>query len=121
MNTTTDPRSSSDSSETKKPTLLEQLGAVLQNGVDYAASSLRLLQAEAAAIALSSVTFLVLIMLTVLTGFVAFVLFSVALGMWLSHVTGSTGWALVIMGGFYAILAGAAGLIAFRWLTKLRS
>jgi len=121
MNTTTESKQSSNETESPKTKFVDQLGIVLSNAVDYASSSIRLIQAEAAAIALSSVTFLVLVLLAVLTGFVAFCLLSVALGMWLAHVTGSSGLALVIMGGFYAILAGTAGFIAFRWLIKLRS
>jgi hypothetical protein len=121
MSTTTEPKQSSNDSEEPKATVGEQVNAVLRNAIDYAVGSLRLVQAESISLALSSVTFLVLVMLTVLTGFVAFCLFSVALGVWLSHVTGSSGWALVIMGGFYAVLAALAGIVAFRWLTKLRS
>ncbi len=121
MDTTTESKPSSTQAGSSQPTFVEQLGIILRNAIDYASSSLRLIQAEAASIALSSVTFLVLIMLTVLTSFVAFILLSVALGIWLSHLTGSAGWALVIMGGFYALLAAVAGTVAFRWLAKLRS
>ncbi len=121
MDTTTETKSSSHQTGSTPPTFIEQLGLILRNAIDYASSSLRLIQAEAASIALSSVTFLVLVMVTVLTSFVAFILLSVALGIWLAHVTGSAGWALVIMGVFYAVLGVAAGAIAFRWLTRLRS
>jgi hypothetical protein len=121
MNTTTESKQSSQETSPNKPTLTEQLGVMLRNAIDYASSSLRLIQAEAASIALSSVTFLVLVMLAVLAGFVGFILLSVALGIWLAHATGSTGWALVIMGGFYAVLSVVAAAVAFRWLSKLRS
>jgi hypothetical protein len=120
MDTTTESKQTQHTGP-EKPTLTEQLGIILKNAIDYASSSLRLIQAEAASIALSSVTFLVLVMLTVLAGFVGFILLSVALGIWLAHVTGSTGWALVIMGGFYAAVAAVAGAVAFRWLSNLRS
>jgi pilus assembly protein TadC len=120
MDTTTESKQSSRPHDSK-PTFTEQAAAVLRNAIDYASSSIRLIQAEAASLALSSVTFLVLVLLTVLTGFVAFALLSVALGIWLAHVTGGAGWALVIMGGFYSILAVVAGAVAFRWLARLRA
>ena len=112
MDRTTDPQNSS---------FLAQLRRVLEDGMDYAQSQLRLLQAQITSLALSTVLFLVLIASAILTGFVAFALLSVALGIWLAHLTGSAGWSLLIIGGVYALLAIGLGGTAIRWLNNLKS
>jgi len=101
--------------------LLGQLRRLLHDGIDYAASALRLLQAQAASLALSSAAFLVLVFFGALAGITAFVLLSVALGIWLTHLTGGAMGALLILGGIYIILALAAGGAALRWLKRLNS
>jgi hypothetical protein len=110
-----------ETTTTENGSLLDQLKHVIQSGVDYAMSSLRLLQAQVAAMALSSVVFLVLIIIALLCVITAFVLFSVAFGVWLTHVTGSAGWALLIMGGIYTVLAAGTGGYALHWLKNLKS
>ena len=112
MNSTNEPESSS---------FITQLRKVLIDGVDYAASVLALLQAQAAALALSSVTFLSLIFFAILAIIIAFVLLSVALGFWLAHLTGAVGWALLIMGGVYLLIALITGGLALKWLKGLKS
>lgn len=112
MDRTTDPQNSSLSSQLKR---------VIEDGIDYAQSQLRLLQAQVTAMALSTILFLVLIAFAVLTGIVAFALLSVALGIWLAHLTGGAGWSLLIIGGVYALLAIGLGGTAVRWLKNLKS
>lgn len=101
--------------------LLGQLRRVIKDGVDYAAGALRLLQAQVTAMALSSVAFLLLVFFAVLAGIVAFVLFSVAFGIWLTHAVGSAGCAILIIGGVYSLLALVSGGVALRWLKRLNS
>ena len=110
-----------ETNDTTNSSLVNQLRLVLKDGIDYAGSVLRLLQAQAAALALSSVSFLVLIFFCVGAGVIGFILLSVALGMWLTNVTGHAGWALLIMGGIYFVLAAVAGSTALRWLKRLKS
>lgn len=107
--------------EVPDDSLMSQARQVVRDGVDYAASALRLLQAQATSLALSSVAFLLLVFFGIIAGITAFVLLSIALGMWLTQVTGHAGWALLIMGGVYMVLAIATGGVAVRWLRRLNS
>ncbi len=107
--------------EPNDESLMSQAQRVVRDGVDYAASALRLLQAQATSLALSSVAFLLMVFFGVLAAITSFVLLSIALGMWLTQVTGHAGWALLIMGGVYVVLALATGGVAVRWLRRLNS
>ncbi len=109
-----------DNESTQGP-LVSQLRRVIHDGIDYAASVLRLLQAQATAMALSTLSFVLIIAFAILCALTAFVLLSVAFGFWLTHVTGSAGWALLIIGGTYAIIAAALGGYMVRWLARLKS
>lgn len=105
----------------EESSLLTDLRQVLHDGIDYGASVFALWQAQATSLALSSVAFVILIAFAVLAGLTAFVLLTVALGIWLSHTLGGTGWALLVIGGGYILLAGIAGGVAIRWLKRLNS
>lgn len=101
--------------------LMDQLKAVLRDGVDYGVSQLAYLQAKAAALAMSSLLFAILIGASVLLGIAAFVLLNVATGFWLTQLTGHAAWALLILGGAYLLLGGICAGIALRWLKQLQS
>ncbi|MCG3204803.1 MAG: hypothetical protein KCHDKBKB_01520 [Elusimicrobia bacterium] len=112
MHTTQDPENSS---------ILFQLKKVITDGIDYAGSALTLLQAQATALAAASAAFLFLVFFAGLAVIIAFALLSVALGLWLTHLTGSAGWALLIIGGIYLLLAVLCGAVALHWLKRLKS
>lgn len=101
--------------------LILQLRRVILDAVDYAASALKLVQAQATALALSSAAFVILVLFGILAAIAAFVLLSVAVGMWLAQITGSAGWALLILGVFYVIFTLATAGVAMRWLRRLTS
>lgn len=101
--------------------IVQQLRRVLKDGVDYLGSVLSLAQARAAEVALSSLVFAALLVFAGILGMGALVLIVVALGFWLTHLTGHVGWALLILGGVSAGIAGACVWRALRWLDQLKS
>lgn len=110
--------------ETEEPTeqtLTQQLRRALKDGIDYLGSMLALAQARAAEIALSSLVFAALLVVASVFAVSAAVLVVVALGFWLTHLTGHVGWALLILG---VVLAGGAAASVWRalaWLKTLKS
>jgi hypothetical protein len=121
VNISRERREMSETNDPIKGSLLEQLRIVIRDGIDYIHSTLRLLQARATELALSSVLFVLLIVLAVLLCLTAFVLISVAIGLWLTDQTGSAVWSLVIIGSFYILVAIICGGKALRWFRRLRS
>ena len=101
--------------------LTEQLRRVLKDAIDYFQSVVTLLQARLTEFALSSVVFLLLLSFASLMALACFLMFNIALGVWISHLTGSAGWSILILGSFYGILSILTGFIAFQWLNKLKS
>ena len=101
--------------------ILDSLKLVIHNGIDYLMSSLSLLQSKMTGLALSAILFLVTLFICFLLALTAFVLLTVALGMWLAQVTGHPAWALVILGFFYALLAALTAKWALGWVNKLNS
>jgi hypothetical protein len=110
-----------ETEETTDNTLIHQLRRVLKDGIDYLGSALTLLQARAAEMALSSLVFAALLMFAAILAMAALVLMIVALGFWLTHVTGNVGWSLLIIGGLLAVIAAASAWRALRWLNQLKS
>ena len=107
--------------ESKNGSLVDQLKAVLKDAIDYAVSQLAYLQARITELALSSLVFAVLIVAAGILGLAAFVLINVALGFWLTHLTGHAGWSLLILGVAYIVVGGICAGVALRWLKQLRS
>lgn len=110
-----------ETEESTDQNLVSQLRRAFKDGVDYLGSVVSLLQARAADIALSSLVFAALLVFACLLGFAALVLVIIALGFWLTHVTGHVGWALLILGGVLAALAAASVWRALAWLNQLKS
>ena len=110
-----------ETNDPENSSFISQLKRVVEDGISYAQSQINLLQTQIAALALSSLLFVVLILLALAAGVIAFVLLSVAFGLWLAHVTGSAGWSLLIIGGIYAVIAAGLGGYAIRWLKNLKS
>lgn len=110
--------------ETNPPhqsSLSEQIKSVMRDGVDHFSSSLLLLQARFTEMALTSTFFVGLVIAAAILGFVAFVILSIALGVWLSHVLGSVLWSLLVIGLIYVIFSGLCLLKALKWLNRLKS
>jgi len=107
--------------EVKEDSLIGELRNLVRDAVDYLASAVSLLQARVTAMALSSVLFLGLILAAGLLCVAAFIVLNVALGMWLTHVTGGAGWSLLILGVLYGFLGVLSGFFAVRWLKNLKS
>jgi hypothetical protein len=101
--------------------LLSQLRRVIKDGIDYLGSVLTLAQARATEIVLSGIVVALLLLAGGLLAAGGFVLLVVALGIWLTHVTGSAGWALLILGGVLGLLAALALLRGMSWLKNLKS
>ena len=110
-----------ETDESTDQNLIHQLRRAFKDGVDYLASVASLLQARAADIALSSLVFAALLVFAGILAFAALILMIVALGFWLTHVTGHVGWALLILGGVLAAIAAASVWRALRWLDQLKS
>lgn len=110
-----------ETDESTDSTLIKQFRRVLKDGIDYLSSALALLQARAAEMALSSLLFAALLLFAAILGMAALVLAIVALGFWLTHVTGNVGWSLLIIGGILASIAAASVWRALRWLNQLKS
>lgn len=102
-------------------TLREQLKQVLHDGIDYLTSSLTLLQTRLAALAMSSALFFGLLILSGLLALAAFILLTVAFGLWLAHLTNSGAISLLIIGGIYILISALAGSKALRWLKNIKS
>lgn len=101
--------------------ITEQLRRVAKDAVDYFQSAITLLQARFAEMALSSVLFVILMVLATLLALASFLMFNIAFGVWLAHVLGSVGWCILILGTIYGILAWLSGNWALRWLKNLKS
>lgn len=110
-----------DTEETQDSSIIDQLRLVLRDGVDYGASVLRLLQAQATQVALSSFLFLLLVAFAFVSGIIGFLLISTAIVIYLTNVTGSAGWAFLIMSTVYFVMAAICGGVAIRWLKNLKS
>ena len=110
-----------ETEESTDQTLASQIRRAIKDCVDYMGSVLSLVQARAAELALSSLLFAALVVFASLLGFASLVLVVVALGFWLTAVTGHVGWALLIIGGLMAVLAAASVWKALRWLNHLKS
>ena len=110
-----------ETDESLDQSLIKQLRRAIKDGVDYLGSMLSLVQARAAEVALSSLVFAALLMVAGILGLGAVVLLVVALGFWLTHLTGHVGWALLILGGVLAGIAAASVWRALRWLNNLKS
>jgi len=108
-------------SRSSEQNIINQLRQVLKDSIDYLYSVLALLQARMAEFALSGVVFTSLIAMAFLLGLASFILLNIALGVWLSHITGNPGWSILILGTSYAGLAALSIQRAFRWLKKLQS
>lgn len=109
--------------ETEQPadSIIQQLRRVVKDGTDYFASVIALVQARAVEIFLSGAVFMALLALGGLLAVAAIVLLIVALGVWLTNLTGSAGWACLILGGVVGALAAGAMWRAMRWLHNLKS
>lgn len=101
--------------------LIQQLRRVLKDAIDYLQSVVTLLQVRLTELALSSVVFVCLIFAALFLGVLSFMMFNIALGVWLAYVTQSAGWAILILGAFYGVLAALSGTVAMRWLKKIQS
>lgn len=110
-----------DTEESTDSTLITQLRRVVKDGIDYLGSVVTLLQARTAEIALSSLVFASLLAFSVVLGMAALVVLIVALGFWLTHLTGHVGWALLIIGGLLGAMSAASVWRALRWLENLKS
>ncbi len=110
-----------EESSNQTGSLIDQLRRVVRDAIDYAASVLRLLQAQMTAMALSSLMFVLMIFFAIVSGLTAFVLVSIAFGIWLSHVTGSAAWSLLIIGAVYGVISLGLGGYVARWLSRLSS
>lgn len=110
-----------EENEGKTDSLTQQLRRVIKDGVDYAASVFELVQARAVELALSGLVFAVLLAFGVLVAFTAFILLMVALGFWITSLTGSAGWTLLIMGSFLCLVSALAVWRALAWLRNLKS
>ncbi|OVE78178.1 hypothetical protein BVX98_01195 [bacterium F11] len=101
--------------------LIDQLRQVFKDAIDYFQSVVLLLQARFTEMALSSVVFVALLILAGILGLASFLLFNIALGVWITHLTGGAGWSILILGTFYGILAYVSGSFAMKWLNRLKS
>lgn len=101
--------------------LLNSIKNVLHSGIDYLISSISLLQARMTGMALSAVVYIVTLCLCLLLALAALVLLTVALGIWLSRLTGNPVWALIILGSSYLLLSGIVAKIALGSLKKMNS
>ena len=101
--------------------LLSQLRRVIKDGIDYLGSVLTLAQARATEIVLSGLVVALLLASGALLAIAGFVLLAVALGIWLTHLTGSAGLALLILGGVLGLLAAIAIVRGVSWLNNLKS
>lgn len=110
-----------ETDDTTEQTLTRQLRRAIKDGVDYLGAMLALAQARAAEMALSSLVFAALLVFAGVFGLGAVIVLVVALGFWLTHVTGHVGWALLILGGVLAGIAAASIWRALRWLHQLKS
>ena len=110
-----------DTTETTDQGVIQQLRRVAKDGIDYLGSVLQLAGARAAEMAMSSLVFAALLVFAGILGLGALVLVVVALGFWLTQVTGHVGWALLILGGVLGVIAGACAWRAVRWLDQLKS
>jgi len=110
-----------ETEESTDSTLVNQLRRVFKDGVDYLGSVLSLLQARTAEVALSSLVFAALLVFGAILGLGALIVLVVALGFWLTNVTGHVGWALLIIGGVLSALAAASVWRALNWLKNLKS
>ncbi len=107
--------------ETSKESLVDQLKSLLHDGAEYLNSVLTLQQARFTSFALSSVLFFVQIMFACVLGLAAFILFNVAIGLGLTQLLGNSLYAVVILGGFYFVLAILLSYKALLWLRKIKS
>lgn len=105
----------------EQQSIADQFRQVVKDGIDYFNSTVTLLQARAAAFALSGVTFVVMMALAALLMLAGFTIFNIALGVWLARTLNSPTASLLILGGFYVLLAIGLGGFALRWLSRLRS
>jgi hypothetical protein len=110
-----------ETDEANNDTVTGQARQVIKDGIDYLGSVLSLVQARAAEVALSSLVFAALLVFAAILALGAVVLAVVALGFWLTHVTGHVGWALLILGGVLAGIATATVWRAMKWLNQLKS
>ncbi len=110
-----------ETEESTDSTLVNQLRRVVKDGIDYLGSVLSLVQARTAEVALSSLVFAALLLFAATLGMASLVVLIVALGFWLTHVTGHVGWSLLIIGGLLASIAAASVWRALRWLETLKS
>ena len=108
--------------ETEDPpqsSLLDGIKHVFTDGLDYFQSTLTLIQARMTGMALSAILFIIFLIACGILVMASFVLFTVAVGIWLTKVTGHATYSLGILGAFYALLAIAVGQRAFSWLKKM--
>jgi hypothetical protein len=105
----------------EETTLSGQLKTVLRDAAGYFGSAVSLVQARLIELLLSSATFLSLLALAFILVLAGLVILNVALGVWLTHVLGSTALGLLVMGVVYILLAAIAGGIGLRWLSRLKS
>ncbi len=107
--------------EQSNQSLIQQLRRLVKDAIDYLGSVLSLLQARVAEMALSSLVFAALLVVGGLLGFSGLVLAVVALGFWLTAVTGHVGWALLILAGVLGLASFLCVFRALRWLRELKS
>lgn len=105
----------------RKDGILDQLRALLQDGLDYLSKMLELQQARFTAFALSGVLFVLQILIAFFLGAAAFILFNVGIGLALAHYLGSALYSVLILGGLYLILSVLLSFKALRWLNRLKS
>jgi hypothetical protein len=107
--------------EESSDSLVHQLRRAIKDGVDYFGSVLALVQARAVEVFLSGAVFLALLAVGGVLAFAGVVLLVVALGIWLTHLTGSAALACVILGGVVFVVAAIALWRAMAWLGNLKS
>jgi hypothetical protein len=104
-----------------KEGLIEQVRSLIKDALDYLSKVLELQQARFTAFALSGILFSLQILVAFCLGAAAFVLFNVAIGLALAHLLGSSLWAVLILGGLYAIFSILLSYKVLRWLNRLKS
>lgn len=107
--------------DSPKEGFVDQLRALLRDGLDYLSKMLEFQQARFTAFALSGVLFVISVCIAVMLLIAAFVLFNVALGLFLTTLFDSALWSVVTLGFFYLLLAFAISFRALRWMKKLKS
>ena len=110
-----------ETSEEESSTVTSELKALVRDAIAYFGSTLNLVQARFVELALSSAVFMAMIAVSFLLVIASLVVLNVALGIWLTHLTGHVGWSLLILGVFYIVLAAIISWSGLRWLKKLRS